>query len=153
MRTILLLTLVVDIAEHLTRKEAIAFGTQTRAAAFLDLARATPAADTAMELFKKGVTTPNKRVLASGANAKEAERAAAELRQAAQKKGAKRGRGLTTTPEEREEAKRMARGLKRTGFVVEVRAVATKPGRPCTYLIRHLPRAAFATLKKLLPAR
>ena len=144
---------LIDIAEHLTRTQAIAFGTQARAVAFLDLARATPAADTAIELFKTGVVTPKNRVLQPGANAKDAARAAKEFRQAAQKKGAKPGRGLTTTPGEREFADRLARGLARAGFVVEVTAVATKPGRPCTYSVRHLPRTAMPALRKLLPVR
>ncbi len=49
---------LLKVRKQLTRARAIRLGTHSRAAAFLRLAAATPADDTAIELFERGVTTP-----------------------------------------------------------------------------------------------
>lgn len=141
------------VAGELTRAAAIELGSQRRAVAFLDLARATPEDDTPSELLAQGLTRGKVR-LAKGASARKVEQAAKavreELRAKAPVNTAKKRVGNTTTVDERARAATLEKGLARAGFTVEVRAVATRPGQPCTFALRHLPEAAFAALGKLL---
>ncbi|MFO0640958.1 MAG: hypothetical protein U0183_17180 [Polyangiaceae bacterium] len=144
------------IATELTRAAAIELGSQRRALAFLDLARATPEDDSATELSKKGLARGKVR-LPKGASARQVEAAAkavrGDVRAKTSARGDKKPVGNTTTTEERAVATRLEKGLARAGFKVEVRAVATRPGKPCTFALRGLPAAAFAALGELLVAK
>lgn len=144
------------IATELTRAAAIELGSQRRALAFLDLARATPEDDSATELSNKGLARGKVR-LPKGASARQVEAAAkavrGDVRAKTPARGGKKPVGNTTTNEERALATRLEKGLARAGFAVEVRAVATRPGKPCTFTLRGLPAAAFAALRGLLAAK
>ncbi|MBL0196369.1 MAG: hypothetical protein IPQ09_19510 [Myxococcales bacterium] len=146
------------IATELTRAAAIELGSQRRALAFLDLARATPEDDSATQLFEQGLARGKVR-LAKGASARQVEAAAKAVRgdvreqaPAGDRKASKKPVGNTTTSDERAVATKLAKGLARAGFKVEVRAVATRPGKPCTFAVRGLPAAAFGVLGALLAA-
>ena len=128
-------------------------GQKTRAAAFVELAKATPAADTAATLFRRGVTTPRgQRLPARATSTRAIEEATKEFRAAKDKGGKPRGR--TTTAAERALAEQIERGLHRAGFAdAEVEALATRPGQPCHYRLSKLPREALIALGRLLPKR
>ena len=142
---------LIGIVEHMTREEAIAMGQKTRAAAFVELAKATPADDTAGELFRKGVTSPRgKRLLPKAGSTRAIEDATKDFRAARHAGGKPRGR--TTSPDERAVAEHIERGLHRAGFAeAVVRALATRPGQPCHYRLEKLSRDALVALGRLLP--
>lgn len=135
------------IATSLSREEAVELGSQKRAAAFLDLARATPEDDTAVGLARRGLSRGRVK-LPAGASGTKALAAAKAVRARAPVAGRK-AVGRTVTAEERREAARLSKGLRAAGFQAEVLAVATQPGKPCVFTLR-LPREAFGALKKLL---
>jgi hypothetical protein len=138
------------VASELTREAALELGSQRRALAFLELARATPEDDTPTELLRKGITKGTVK-LGKGASARKVEAAAKAIRAKTKTKDPqKRPMGKTTTALERALADTLEKGLADSGFSVEVRAVATKPGQPCGFAMRFLPQAAFPTLAKLL---
>ncbi|MBK8212887.1 MAG: hypothetical protein IPK71_03990 [Myxococcales bacterium] len=140
----------IRVATELSREAALELGSQRRAIAFLDLAKATPEDDTPTELLRKGLTKGAVK-LGKGASARKVEEAAKAIRAKAQPKAqTKRPMGKTTTPEERATAEKLEKGMAAAGFDVEVRAVATKPGQPCGFALRFLPRAGFRALAKLL---
>jgi hypothetical protein len=142
----------MDIAESMVREQAILLGTQSRARAFLDLARLTPEDDDAVGLAQRGYSSKTLK-LPPNASARQAEEVVKRLRQAQKTNSSKKSVGRTTTAEERDLAESIARTMKKGGFAIEVRAVAGLPGKPCTYAIRFLSRAGMTLLRKALPAR
>jgi hypothetical protein len=139
---------LIAIRRTLTRAEAARMGSQSKAAAYLRLAAATPADDTATELFEHGASTPTGERLPPRASARAAERAAKEFRQA--KQTTRRGR--TTTPKERELADRIRKAMNRVGVRGKVDVLATQPGKPSKLRIEVLV-TEVAALKRALPAK
>ncbi len=137
---------LLKVRKQLTRAQAIRLGTHSRAAAFLRLAAATPADDTAIELFERGVTTPQGERLPPRAGVRAAKRAAKEFRQARPKKTR---RGSTTTAEERAVGARIQRALKKAGAHATVEVVANRPGQPSKLRIEILVTET-AALKRAL---
>ena len=128
---------LIDIVTRLTRDDAIQMG-QTKAGAFSRLAEATPAPDTPVELFEKGVRTPSGKRVSAASPTREVEAAAKEFRQAS--RGTKRGRGRTTTPDERSIAAAIQKKLHAAGITTaRVTAVATKSGKPANLRIEGVP--------------
>ena len=144
-------TQAIDVATRLGREQAVELGTQGRAAAFLELARATPEEDTPTDLAKRGLTRGRVK-LPPDASGRKARAAAKAIRDEVVRKKDGKVRGRTTTPAERDEAARLAQGLTEAGFEVTVEVFATRAGQPGVFALR-LPREAFPALKKLLPAK
>jgi hypothetical protein len=142
-------TELVEIRRRLTREQAIRLGTQGRAAAYLELADATPARDTASGLARRKVTTPGGLVLEPGAGTRKIERAAKEFRHAQPRKTR---RGNTTSPEERAIAAAIQAKLEAQGVTARVQALATKPGQPAKLRI-EMPIDRAAALRRAAPAR
>ena len=122
---------------------------QTKAAAFSRLAEATPAADTAASLYRRGVRTPSGAAIGKQSTTREIDRAAKEFRQAA--RGATgRGRGRTTTEEERAVAHAMEAVLHRHGLKrAKVTAVASVPGNEANLRIEGIPVSRRSVLREL----
>jgi hypothetical protein len=145
---------LIAVVQHVPRVEAARLG-QDRTVAILELADATPDADTVAALAKGVVKLPDGTELhIPDASANEI-RKAAKLFRAANSKGTgvepARRRGRTTTPEERAKAEALERRLRERGLDrVKVTAVATKPGRAADVRIEHMPLDQLAALKKAL---
>ncbi len=143
---------LVKVVEAMTRRQALHLG-QTKAVAFVELAAATPARDTAVGLSRK-----KRIVLADGealdprhTSAQDVEKAAKRERQhqADRRGGARRGR--TSTPEERALAAHIQARLHRLGLRrAIVAAVATEPGHGADLRIEHVPCAEVGLLRKAL---
>ncbi len=146
----------IRVATELSREAALELGSQRRALAFLDLARATPEDDTATDLSRGGLSRGGVKLL-RGASARKVEAAAKALRaQNVVKTGAKSGgkrRGNTTAAQERAEAARLERGLQTAAVGATVHAVATRPGERATFTFARIPAEAFALLARLLRKR
>lgn len=139
---------LIAIASGIPRKEALALG-QTKAAAFLELAKATPAKDTGAALARRTTRTPSGKAIGAGASAKEIEAAAREYRDAAAKKKPTRGRGRTSTPAERKVAAQLQAALRKAGAKrAEVKAVATAPGRESDLRIEKIAVGEVSALAK-----
>ncbi len=135
---------LVDIVRGTTRDDAVAFG-QDRVAALLALADATPEVDSATSLAHAKIALPSGKILEVGrATASAIWSGAAELRAA--RPASKRGRGLTTTPEERRDASTLEALLHHHGVATaHVKAVAK--GKAGAHVrIEGVPFAALATL-------
>lgn len=148
---------LVDIAAAMTREQALSMG-QQKAMAMVSLAAATPEADTAAGLYrKKSVALPDGRSFSPrSASASAIEEAATAVRQhvAAKARGAAksgRGRGRTTTPEERSLASLLETRLRQLGLDrARVTAVATKPGQGADLRIERVPASKVDLLKKAI---
>jgi hypothetical protein len=138
---------LMAVRKRLTRAEAIRLQTQRRAAAYLRLADATPADDTAVGLLAQGVAMPGGR-LAAHASIRAVEAAAKRFRQ---KRAAKRRRGRTTTPEERALANGIGAALRKAGVVAKVEVLATLPGKPSKLRI-EISVDDISALKRSLPS-
>ncbi|MBI2394941.1 MAG: hypothetical protein HYV09_35555 [Deltaproteobacteria bacterium] len=113
---------VIEIVERLPRRDALKWGKE-KAHALIELADATPAADTPLKIDAKalGEVDPKR------ATVRELQALAQKER--GKKKAAPRGR--TTTKEERELAARLQSALRKSGAkTATAAAVATKPGAP-----------------------
>ncbi len=139
---------LIAIRKRLTRAEAIRLQTQRRAAAYLRLADATPADDTAVELLREGVAMPGGKRLPAKASIRAVEAAAKKFRQ---KRRAKRRRGRTTTPEERALARRLAAALHKAGVPAKVEVLATVPGKPSKLRI-EISVDNLPALRRCLPS-
>jgi hypothetical protein len=135
---------LVDIVRGATRDDAIAFG-QERVAALLALADATPEVDTATSLARAKIALPSGKLLEVGrATTSAIWSGAAELRAA--RPASKRGRGLTTTPEERREASTLEAVLHHHGLAA-ARVKAVAKGKAGAHVrIEGVPLASLATL-------
>jgi uncharacterized protein YjiS (DUF1127 family) len=146
---------LVGIVAGMTRDDALSMG-QTKASAMVSLAAATKASDTAAGLFrKKSVALPGgKKIVPRTASALAIEAAAVALRQkraAGEKGSAKRGRGRTTTEEERALATMLTQQLHKLGLDrARVTAVATKPGQGADLRFERIPAAKVDLLKKAI---
>ncbi len=115
----------------IARAEAIRLGRQSKAAAYLALAAAAPADDTAMQLFEQGAKPPRGKRLPPDASVRAVQHAAKGV-----PSGSRRRRGRTTTPEERAVGDAIRHALYRAGVQAKVDVVATVPlallfeGRP-----------------------
>lgn len=142
---------LVDIATHLTRKDAIALG-QSKAGAFARLAEATPAVDTPAGLARRGVRTPSGKSVTKKSSARAIDEASKEFRRIA--KGKKRGRGRTTTADEQAIATAIQNALHRAGVkTAKVRAVASQPGKEANLRIEGIPMSARPKLAAALRAK
>ncbi len=139
---------LLKIRRQLTRAEAIRLETRSKAAAYLALAAATPADDTAMELFEHGAKPPRGSRLPPGANVRAVQRAAKEFRQV--RRGTRRGR--TTTPDERAVGAAIRDALRHAGVHAKVDVLATVPGKPAKLRI-EVSVADIAALRRALPAK
>ena len=139
---------LVDIAIHLTRKDAIKLG-QSRAGALTRLSEATPALDTPAAIYRKGVRTPSGKTVSKTSSARAIDEASKEFRQA--RKGSTRGRGRTTTADERALATKIERTLRAAGIkTAKVTAVASLPGREANLRIEGVPIGKRDALAKAL---
>ena len=139
---------LVAIVGAMTREQALAMG-QKKAMAMVTLAAATPAADTAVDLYRtKSVALPGgKSIAPRTATANEIEEAATTIRHGA---GAP-ARGRTTTAEERTFAALLERRLHQLGAErARVTAVATKPGQGADLRFEHIPAAAIDALRQAI---
>jgi hypothetical protein len=119
---------LVEIVQSMTREEAIGVG-QSRAMALVDLAKATPDADTPGELYRRGrVDLPGGATVdTKKASARQLFGAAKKIRIASKRLGGRRGR--TTTSDERAIAEAVQSALHAAGLrEARVTAVASKPG-------------------------
>lgn len=139
---------LVTIRQRLSREEAIRLKTRTKAAAYLRLAEATPADDTAVELFERGLTVPGGKPLAPDASTRAVNEAAKRVRHAHQPR-ARRGR--TTTPEERALGDRLRRALAKERAGAKVEVLATRPGHPSKLRI-EIAVTELAALERALRA-
>jgi hypothetical protein len=141
---------LIDIVTRLKRKDAILMG-QSKAAAFVRLAEATPAADTPAGLYRRGVRALSGKAVTRASSARAINEASKEFRQAA--RGGQRGRGRTTTPEERALAARVESALHKAGLkTAKVVAVASVPGREANLRIEGVPISKAAVLARALVA-
>lgn len=139
---------LIDIVTRLTREQAVAMG-QSKAAAFARLAEATPTADTPAALYRRGVRTPSGKTITKASSTRAIDEASKEFRQAAH--GSKRGRGRTTTPEERAVAAGIERKLHAAGVkTAKVRALATVPGKEANLRIDGVPVSQRNRIAKAL---
>jgi hypothetical protein len=146
---------LIGIVRNMTPEQALAMG-QKKAMAMIDLAAATPEADSAAGLFrKKSIALPGGQsvdVRAASANA--IEEAAKAIRHGVAAKSAKHGgagkaaRGRTTSADERSLAALIERKLHKLGLDrARVTAVATKAGHESDLRFEHIPVSKIDTLK------
>lgn len=140
---------LIAIVTQIPRDEAQRMG-QQRALALLDLARATPEADTPAQLETSTRTLPSGKKLAPGqATTREILAAAKELRETKPATGKPRGR--TTSAEERALAAELQASLRKAGFDhARVSAVATKPGQGADVRIERVPLADLRALGRAI---
>lgn len=145
---------LVAIATTMTREQAVAMGSK-KAMAMVALAAATPERDSPGGLYrKKLVSLPGGGSIAPrAASANEITRAATAARLALRDAGdgEHRGRGRTTTADERELAALLERKLHKLGLdEARVTAVATKPDRGANLRFEGIPAAKVDALKKAI---
>lgn len=140
---------LVDVVTAMTREEAIAAG-QTRAFALVEVAQATPEADTPGQLLRRGrVVLPSGReVDTRKASTRELLGAAKDIR-AARPPTTRRGR--TSTSEERETAAAIQAALRAAGVKdARAAALASKPGAESTLRVERVPFSKLGVLAKIL---
>lgn len=140
---------LITIVTQVPREDALRMG-QQRSLALAELAKATPEADTAVQLDKATRKLPSgKKVDLGKASGNEILAAAKELRTA--KPGLGRPKGRTTSEEERSRAASLQAALRAGGFErARVFAVATKAGRPADVRIEAVPIADLPALGRLI---
>lgn len=134
---------LIEIVERLPRRDALKWGKE-RAVALIELADATPAADSPQKIDPKvlGKLDPKR------ATTRDLQELAQKVR--AKKKTTSRGR--TTTAEERALAAKLQAALRKDGTrTATVEAVATKPGAAAKLRI-ELPADRLASLRKAIGA-
>lgn len=143
---------LIELVTTMTEEEAIAAG-PTRAFALVEVAQATPEADTPGQLLRRGkVRVPSGREVDTRKASSRALLGAAKEIRAARPKTTRRGR--TATAEERETAARIEAALHAAGVSsAKAAAVATKPGAESTLRLEHVPFSKLATLAKILAKR
>jgi hypothetical protein len=133
---------LVDVASAMTRDEAIGMG-QAKAMAFVDLAAATPEDDTpgGLARARKPLALPGGKTLdLRTASGRAIERGAKAIRDARAAGKPRRGRGRTTTADERATAAALEAALHSAGVPgARVTAVATKPTVSSDLRVEHLP--------------
>ena len=140
---------LIAIVTRVPREDALRMG-QERAFALVQLADATPEADSATMLEKGARTLPSgKKVDLAKASVREIHTAAKEIRAAKKPTGKPRGR--TTTVEERAAASALQSALRGDGFEsARVTAVATRPGAGAHARIEGVPLADMRKLGRAI---
>lgn len=140
---------LLAIVRGVSRADALGMGGQRKAAAFIDLAKATPTIrDTATSLARRAVKAPSGKVVTKKSSSREIEQAAASFRATAPKKS---GRGNTVDPKVRAlgvaaEAKLHAAGV--AGASLEIRA--SGPGKEPHVRIDRVPLSRLGRLARVL---
>ncbi len=136
---------LVDIVTRISRDDALSMG-QSKAMALVELAAATPEADTPAGLLRgTALALPGGKILdPKKASARAIERGAKAIRQARAEKPRK---GRTTSAEERAAALALQRELHARGVRgAKVTAVATKPGKGSNVRVEHVPLESLGVL-------
>ncbi len=128
---------LISIVKNVPRAEALKMG-QTRAAALVELAEATPQADTAMTLSRKTLALPSgEKVNLRTASTRQLQAAAREVRAASRQSTPARGR--TVREADRKVATRLERAFHDLGAEgVRVAAIAGNPGAGASLRIEGL---------------
>ena len=140
---------LLAIVRSVSRADALAMGGQRKAAAFIDLAKATPTLrDTATSLASRAVKAPGGKIVTRRSSSRDIERAAASFRANAPKKS---GRGNTVDPKVRAlgvaaEEKLHAAGV--DGARLEIRA--SGPGKEPLVRIDGVPLSRLRKLAAVL---
>jgi hypothetical protein len=142
---------LIAVVNAVPRHEARAMG-QERAAALLDLSRATPEQDSASALATSVLKLPSgKRVPLAKASTREIREAAKAVRNEQAIKQKPR-RGVTTTAEERASATALEEALHSLGLKEARVSAVAKPGGGAHARIERVPIASFRLLAKAIVA-
>ena len=140
---------LLGIVRSVSRADALGMGGQRKAAAFIDLAKATPTPrDTATSLVRRAVKAPSGLVVTKRSSSREIERAAASFRSASPKKG--RG-GNTVDPKVRALGPVAEKRLRAAGLAkarLEIRA--SGPGNEPHVRIDQVPMSGLRALVRVL---
>lgn len=140
---------LIAVVNAVPRHEARAMG-QERAAALLDLSKATPAEDTAAALATSVLKLPSgKRLPLAKASTRQIREAAKAVRneQAAQQKPR---RGVSTTAEERASAMALEKAIHSLGLKEARVSAVAKPGGGAHVRIERVPLASLKLLAKAI---
>ena len=140
---------LLGIVRSVSRADALGMGGQRKAAAFIDLAKATPTPrDTATSLVRRAVKAPSGLVVTKKSSSREIEQAAASFRSASPKKG--RG-GNTVDPKVRALGPAAEKQLRASGLAkarLEIRA--SGPGKEPHVRIDQVPLSGLHALVRVL---